>query len=188
MRIDYRHYREPAFIWSCSGRRDAQPRRGAVHAAGATTRAAGSRSEAWAFSRRSRPSWRPSSSSPRCSSGACTASTSVRYCAAARSAVVVRLGGPRSSLEPDLRHVRGDRLLIAGVMVFAAGLNYAYVVGRRRSARPFRSVGLLVALSGYRLQRVLTFLHPWDDPLGDGLSDHSVASSPSARAALPGAA
>lgn len=57
-------------------------------------------------------------------------------------------------------------LLIAAVMVFAAGLNYRYIVGAVLLALP--AIYLLVMGSAYRRRRTLAFLNPWDDPLGDG--------------------
>jgi cell division protein FtsW len=68
-------------------------------------------------------------------------------------------------LEPDF----GTALslaLIAAVMVFAAGLGYAQIAGAALALVP--AVFLLVASSAYRRRRVLTFLDPWADPLGDG--------------------
>ena len=56
--------------------------------------------------------------------------------------------------------------LIATVMVFAAGLNYRYIVGTVLTVGP---VLLLVALgAAYRRRRLWSFLNPWEDPLGDG--------------------
>ena len=57
-------------------------------------------------------------------------------------------------------------LLIAAVMVFAAGLNYRYVVGLVLVALP--ALYIVVMGSPYRRRRTLAFLNPWDDPLGDG--------------------
>jgi cell division protein FtsW len=57
-------------------------------------------------------------------------------------------------------------LLIAAVMVFAAGLNYRYVAGALLCALPV--LYLVVMGSAYRRRRTLAFLNPWDDPLGDG--------------------
>jgi len=57
-------------------------------------------------------------------------------------------------------------LLIAAVMVFAAGLNYHYVVGVVLCALP--ALYMVVMGSAYRRRRTLAFLNPWDDPLGDG--------------------
>ena len=57
-------------------------------------------------------------------------------------------------------------LLIAAVMVFAAGLNYRYIAGAALLALPV----LYIAVMGspYRRRRTLAFLNPWEDPLGDG--------------------
>src|SRR3954454_15596633 len=57
-------------------------------------------------------------------------------------------------------------IVIAAVMVFAAGLNYRYVAGALLCALPV--VYLVVMGSAYRRRRTLAFLNPWDDPLGDG--------------------
>jgi cell division protein FtsW len=55
---------------------------------------------------------------------------------------------------------------IAAVMVFAAGLNYTYILGVVLAAVPV--IAVLVMGSAYRRRRVLTFLDPWQDQLGDG--------------------
>jgi cell division protein FtsW len=68
-------------------------------------------------------------------------------------------------LEPDFG-TSMSLLAIAAVMVFAAGLNYTYILGVLLVALPV--IGLLVMGTGYRRRRVLTFLDPWQDPLGDG--------------------
>jgi cell division protein FtsW len=68
-------------------------------------------------------------------------------------------------LEPDFG-TSMSLVLIAIVMVFAAGLNYRYVVGALLVSLP--AVYILVMGSAYRRRRMLAFLHPWDDPLGDG--------------------
>jgi cell division protein FtsW len=57
-------------------------------------------------------------------------------------------------------------LLIAAVMVFAAGLDYRYIIGATLVALP--AVYIVVMGSAYRRRRTLSFLNPWDDPLGDG--------------------
>ena len=57
-------------------------------------------------------------------------------------------------------------LLVAAVMVFAAGLNYRYVVGAILCALP--AIYIVVMGSAYRRRRTLAFLNPWEDPLGDG--------------------
>jgi cell division protein FtsW len=57
-------------------------------------------------------------------------------------------------------------VLIAAVMVFAAGLNYRYVFGVILASLPV--LYIVVMGSAYRRRRTLAFLNPWDDPLGDG--------------------
>ena len=68
-------------------------------------------------------------------------------------------------LEPDLG-TAASLLMIVGAMVFAAGLNYRYLVGTALAAVPV--LYLLIASSPYRLRRLLAFLNPEADPLGDG--------------------
>ena len=68
-------------------------------------------------------------------------------------------------LEPDYG-TAVSLLLIIGVMVFAAGLNYRYLVGTAIAATPV--LYLLIASSPYRLRRLLAFMNPEADPLGDG--------------------
>jgi cell division protein FtsW len=57
-------------------------------------------------------------------------------------------------------------LLIAAVMVFAAGLNYRYIVGAALVALPLLYIAVMG--SAYRRRRTLAFINPWQDPLGDG--------------------
>src|SRR5438552_146325 len=57
-------------------------------------------------------------------------------------------------------------VMIAAVMIFAAGLSYRYIVGAILCALP--AIYILVMGSAYRRRRTLAFLNPWDDPLGDG--------------------
>jgi len=68
-------------------------------------------------------------------------------------------------VEPDFG-TSMSLVLIAFVMVFAAGLNYRYIAGVLLGAVP--AMYILVMGSAYRRRRVLTFLNPWEDPLGDG--------------------
>src|SRR5712692_2492387 len=68
-------------------------------------------------------------------------------------------------IEPDFG-TSMSLVLIAAVMVFAAGLNYTYVVGATLAAVP--AIVILVMSAGYRRRRWLIFLNPWEDPLGDG--------------------
>ena len=57
-------------------------------------------------------------------------------------------------------------LIIAAAMVFAAGLNYRYVVGVILCSVPVVYVVLMSA--SYRRRRLMAFWNPWSDPLGDG--------------------
>jgi cell division protein FtsW len=57
-------------------------------------------------------------------------------------------------------------LMITAVMIFAAGLNWRYIAGLALVGLP--AIYLVVMGSAYRRRRTLAFLHPWDDPLGDG--------------------
>ncbi len=68
-------------------------------------------------------------------------------------------------LQPDFGTVMAI-LVILGVMVFAAGLHYRYVIGLALLAVPLLRV--LIWEVPYRRARVLAFLDPWADPLGGG--------------------
>jgi cell division protein FtsW len=68
-------------------------------------------------------------------------------------------------LEPDFG-TSMSLALIAAVMVFAAGLNYGYIIAAFVALLPL--VGYVAMGADYRRRRLLTFLNPWDDPLGDG--------------------
>ena len=57
-------------------------------------------------------------------------------------------------------------LMIGAVMIFAAGVNYRYVLGLSLAALP--ALYVLLMSSDYRRRRVTAFLDPWADPLGDG--------------------
>jgi cell division protein FtsW len=67
--------------------------------------------------------------------------------------------------EPDLGTAVAV-LMSCAVMVFAAGLNYAYLAALLLTALPAGYV--LIATSEYRMKRVQSFLNPYSDPLGDG--------------------
>lgn len=67
-------------------------------------------------------------------------------------------------VEPDLG-TSVSIVMIAAVMVFAAGINYRYVFGLFLVSLP--ALYALLAFSEYRRRRVLAFLDPWADPLGD---------------------
>jgi cell division protein FtsW len=59
-------------------------------------------------------------------------------------------------------------LLIAviGLMVFAAGISYRYLIGVALIGLP--ALYFIVWSAAYRRRRLLAFLDPWADPLGDG--------------------
>src|SRR6476469_2973789 len=67
--------------------------------------------------------------------------------------------------EPDLG-TSVSVVVIAAVMIFAAGINYRYVVGAGLASIP--ALYFLLAFSDYRRRRILAFLNPWADPQGDG--------------------
>jgi cell division protein FtsW len=68
-------------------------------------------------------------------------------------------------VEPDLG-TAVSILVIAAVMVFAAGVSYRYVAGLVLVALP--ALYVVIMATEYRRQRVLAFLDPWSDPLGSG--------------------
>jgi cell division protein FtsW len=88
----------------------------------------------------------------------------LRYALAPIAIVVVALVA-LILLEPDFG-TAVSLALIATVMVFAAGLSYATIVGVALVTLPVAA--LLVMGSDYRRRRVFAFLNPWEDPLGDG--------------------
>jgi cell division protein FtsW len=55
---------------------------------------------------------------------------------------------------------------IVAVMIFAAGLPYRYLFGLAMVGLP--TAALILWSAEYRRRRLLSFLNPWDDPLGDG--------------------
>jgi cell division protein FtsW len=68
-------------------------------------------------------------------------------------------------LEPDLG-TAFSLLAVVGIMVFAAGISYRYLMGAVLLALPAMYVILMSA--DYRRRRLVAFLDPWADPLGDG--------------------
>ena len=69
------------------------------------------------------------------------------------------------ALEPDF----GSAViltLIAFIMFFVAGVRVSYLVALALMAAPVAY--LFVVRSPYRLQRIMAYLSPWDDPLGSG--------------------
>lgn len=68
-------------------------------------------------------------------------------------------------LEPDFG-TSVSLLAIVAVMIFAAGISYRYLLGAVLLALPALYVILMQA--DYRRRRLLIFMDPWSDPLGDG--------------------
>jgi cell division protein FtsW len=68
-------------------------------------------------------------------------------------------------LQPDFGTSISLALVIA-VMVFAAGLHYRYFVGLALAALP--AIYIVLVSAPYRRRRLLAFWDPWADPLGDG--------------------
>jgi cell division protein FtsW len=68
-------------------------------------------------------------------------------------------------LEPDLG-TAFSLVAVVGIMVFAAGISYRYLIGAVLLALPALYVILMSA--DYRRRRLVAFLDPWADPLGDG--------------------
>jgi cell division protein FtsW len=68
-------------------------------------------------------------------------------------------------LQPDLGTALSIIVIVAA-MVFAAGINYRYIVGLLLVLLPAAYVVLMSA--DYRRRRMFAFLDPWQDPLGDG--------------------
>jgi cell division protein FtsW len=68
-------------------------------------------------------------------------------------------------LEPDFG-TAVSLIAVISVMVFAAGISYRYLFGGALLALPALYVILMQA--DYRRRRLLTFMDPWADPLGDG--------------------
>jgi cell division protein FtsW len=68
-------------------------------------------------------------------------------------------------LQPDLGTALSI-IVIVCTMIFAAGINYRYLIGLLLVSLPAAYVVLVSA--SYRRRRLMVFLNPWDDPLGDG--------------------
>jgi cell division protein FtsW len=68
-------------------------------------------------------------------------------------------------LQPDFGTAM-SLLLIVTAMVFAAGLNYRYLVGTLLAMAP--AIYLVLMSADYRRRRLLAFWDPWADPQGDG--------------------
>ena len=68
-------------------------------------------------------------------------------------------------LEPDLG-TAACLLAVVGIMVFAAGISYHYLLGVVLLSAP--AVYVILMSADYRRRRLMAFLDPWADPLGDG--------------------
>lgn len=68
-------------------------------------------------------------------------------------------------LQPDFSTAFAVVVIVAA-MVFAAGLGYRYVIGAALVLAP--ALYAVLASAPYRRRRLLAFLDPWADPLGDG--------------------
>jgi cell division protein FtsW len=68
-------------------------------------------------------------------------------------------------LQPDFGTAM-SLLLIAAVMVFAAGLHYRYFIGTVLAVLPV--IYIVLVSAPYRRRRLMAFWDPWADPLGDG--------------------
>jgi cell division protein FtsW len=68
-------------------------------------------------------------------------------------------------LQPDFGTAM-SLVLIVAAMIFAAGLHYRYVVGTLLVMLP--ALYLVLVSAPYRRRRLMAFWDPWADPLGDG--------------------
>jgi cell division protein FtsW len=163
MRIDYRTYREPVFIWSCLG---------LVTLALVAVLFSPPVNNARRWFGIGGIGVQPSELAKLAAIFFIAALlerrmhriNEIKYALAPIGLLVLTLFG-LIILEPDFG-TSMSLVLIAAVMVFAAGLNYRYIAGAALCAIP--PVALLVMGTAYRRQRVMTFLDPWRDPLGAG--------------------
>ncbi|MEO6236520.1 MAG: putative lipid II flippase FtsW [Vicinamibacterales bacterium] len=81
--------------------------------------------------------------------------------------VAIVLGGVVGLImqQPDLGTALSI-IVIVSAMIFAAGINYRYIIGLLLVAVPAATIVLMSA--DYRRRRMMVFLNPWGDPLGDG--------------------
>ncbi len=81
--------------------------------------------------------------------------------------VAIVLGGVVGlvMLQPDLGTALSI-IVIVSAMIFAAGINYRYIIGLLLVSLP--AAYLVLMSADYRRRRMLVFLDPWNDPLGDG--------------------
>ena len=163
MRIDYRHYRVPAFIWTCLGLVGL-----ALVAVLFSAPVNGARRWFGVGGTGVQPS-------------ELAKLAAIFFIAAILERRMHRIDEVGYALFPVVQVVLGlvglilaepdfgtsmSLVLIAAVMVCAAGLNYRYIVGVVLAALP--ALYVIVMGSAYRRRRTLAFLNPWADPLGDG--------------------
>jgi cell division protein FtsW len=80
-------------------------------------------------------------------------------------AIITGVLGGLIMIEPDFG-TAVSLFAVIGLMIFAAGLSYRYLIGAVVLSLPALYVILMSAQ--YRRERVLAFLDPWADPLGNG--------------------
>jgi cell division protein FtsW len=163
MRIDYRLYREPAFIWTCLG---------LVTLALIAVLFMPPVNNARRWFSVGGLGLQPSEAAKLCAIFFIAALLERRMhridevgYSLVPIGIVVSILVALIVLEPDFGTAM-SLIFIAAVMVFAAGLSYKYVLGAALTLVP---IVLFIALGAeYRRRRLLAFLNPWDDPLGDG--------------------
>jgi cell division protein FtsW len=163
MRIDYRHYREPVFIWSCLG---------VVGLALVAVLFMPPVNNARRWFSIGGLGVQPSEVAKLAAIFFIAAIlerrmnriNEIRYALVPIVVVLIVLVG-LILIEPDFG-TSMSLVLIAAVMIFAAGLNYSYLIGVALVSAPV--VATLIMSAGYRRRRLLAFLDPWQDPLGDG--------------------
>jgi cell division protein FtsW len=163
MKVDYRTYREPVFIWTCLGLVTlalvAVLFSAPVNSARRWFGLAGIGVQPSEFAKLSSIVFIAAILERRMHR-----IDDIKYALLPIALVIIALVG-LILLEPDFGTAM-SLVLIAAAMVFAAGLNYQYVVGAFLAAVP--AVYILAMGAPYRRRRLLSFLNPWDDPLGDG--------------------
>jgi len=163
MRVDYRHYREPVFIWSCLG---------VVVLALVAVLFSAPINNARRWFSVGGLGIQPSELAKL---------SAIVFIAALLERRMHRINEVRYALVPivgllailvGLILLQPDFgtamviVLIASVMVFAAGLSYVTIAGFALLTLPM--VAGLIMSSDYRRRRLFSFLNPWEDPLGDG--------------------
>ena len=163
MRVDYHHYRRPALIWSCLG---------VVMAGLLGVFLFGANNGARRWIAIAGVSMQPSELAKLAAIFFAAALLERRMHRVNDAAyallpvgIVTGILAGLVVLEPDF----GTAIMIVaivGTIVFAAGLSYRYLLGALLVLMP--AAMLLVLSKPYRMRRVMTFLDPWQDPLGAG--------------------